>query len=214
MKQGVAKGGGILARRNLFMLRILQVVIEYQATQGYLLLWERICSKTPQRKKPMRELPKNQLNPKIKNVWRINDAIWTTLTFVCCFAPFMIAYVATGDTWCLVVCGIVAALYLVGLIVLIGVLPPIRYVRWRYELSQDYLDISLGIIWRKRFIIPFIRVQNTDTRQGPILRAFKLSSVTVSTAAGEHEIPGLDIEVAEEVRDKAAELARIAQEDV
>ena len=81
-------------------------------------------------------------------------------------------------------------------------------------MSPEYLDIARGIIWRKRFIIPFIRVQNTDTRQGPVLRAFGLSSVTVATAAGEHEIPGLGMEEAEQLRDRAAELARLAQEDV
>lgn len=162
----------------------------------------------------MRELPKNQLDPRIKNVWRINDAIWLTLVFLLCFVPFLIVYMVTGESWSLVVSGIVAGLYLVGLILFLGILPPIRYKRWRYELSSDFLDISLGIIWRKRFVIPFIRVQNTDTRQGPILRAFHLASVTVSTAAGEHEIPGLSAEEAAEVRDKAAELARIAQEDI
>ena len=99
------------------------------------------------------------------------------------------------------------------LVVFLVVLPPIRYVRWRYELHDDYLDIAKGIIWRKRYIIPFIRVQNTDTRQGPILRAFGLSSVTVATAAGEHVIPGLATDVADQVRDRAAALARIARED-
>ena len=100
------------------------------------------------------------------------------------------------------------------MVVWLVVLPPIRFMRWRYELSDDYLDIARGIVWRKRFVIPFIRVQNTDTRQGPILRAFGLASVTVATAAGEHEIPGLDSQTAEQLRDKAAELARLAQEDV
>lgn len=162
----------------------------------------------------MRELPENQLNPKIKSAWRINDAIWLTAAFLFCFIPFLIAFMSTKETWSLIVCGIVAALYVLCLVVWVVVLPPIRHMRWRYELTNDYLDIALGIIWRKRFIIPFIRVQNTDTRQGPILRAFGLSSVTVATAAGEHEIPGLDAETADRVRDKAAELARLAQEDV
>ena len=43
---------------------------------------------------------------------------------------------------------------------------------------------------------------------------FGLASVTVATAAGEHEIPGLAFDVAEQLRDRAAELARLAQEDV
>ena len=107
-----------------------------------------------------------------------------------------------------------AAFFVVANIVWLVVLPPIRFIRWRYEVSADYLDIATGIIWRKRTVIPFIRVQNTDTRQGPILRLFRLSSVTVSTAAGEHEIPGLGMQVAETLRDRAAELARLAREDV
>ena len=137
----------------------------------------------------MRDLPANQLNPKIKNVWRINDAIWLTVVFLCCFVPFAIAAAVEPEGWMFVVLAAVAALYVAGMVVWLVVLPPIRFMRWRYELSDDYLDIARGIIWRKRFVIPFIRVQNTDTRQGPILRAFGLASVTVATAAGEHEIP-------------------------
>ena len=162
----------------------------------------------------MRDLPANQLNPKIKNVWRINDAIWLTVVFLCCFVPFAIAAAVEPEGWMFVVLAAVAALYVAGMVVWLVVLPPIRFMRWRYELSDDYLDIARGIVWRKRFVIPFIRVQNTDTRQGPILRAFGLASVTVATAAGEHEIPGLDSQTAEQLRDKAAELARLAQEDV
>lgn len=109
---------------------------------------------------------------------------------------------------------IVAVVFAVLFIVCVIVLPPIRYARWRYELTPDYLNIARGIFWRKRFIIPFIRVQNTDTRQGPVLRAFGLSSVTVATAAGEHEIPGLANEEADVLRDRADELARLAREDV
>ena len=162
----------------------------------------------------MRDLPANQLNPKIKNVWRINDAIWLTVVFLCCFVPFAITAAVESAGWMFVVLAALAALYVVGMVVWLVVLPPIRFMRWRYELSDDYLDIARGIVWRKRFVIPFIRVQNTDTRQGPILRAFGLASVTVATAAGEHEIPGLDSQTAEQLRDKAAELARLAQEDV
>lgn len=163
----------------------------------------------------MRELPANQLDPKVKSVWRISDAIWIVIVFLCCFVPFAIAAVVEpSEGWIrLVLIALVIALA-VMLVVFLAVLPPIRYARWRYEVSEEYLDIARGIIWRKRFIIPFIRVQNTDTRQGPILRAFGLASVTVSTAAGEHAIPGLAYAEAELLRDRAAELARLAREDV
>lgn len=162
----------------------------------------------------MRELPANQLDPKIKNVWRISDAIWITLALLCCVGPFAIGALLDPARWVLVTVGVLLVVFAVLYVVFLAVLPPIRYARWRYELSPDYLDIAKGIVWRKRYIIPFIRVQNTDTRQGPILRAFGLASVTVSTAAGEHAIPGLRFDEAEQLRDRAAELARIAREDV
>ncbi len=163
----------------------------------------------------MRALPPNKLNPKIKNVWRINDLIWIVAAYVVCVALFLIIanaipqeswhqWVIIGETIAFIVLAIVFAV----------ILPPIRYARWRYEVTPEFLDIAKGIIWKKRYIIPFIRVQNTDTRQGPLMRVFGLSSVTVSTAAGAHEIPGLDTASAAELRDRAAEFARLAREDV
>ena len=105
-------------------------------------------------------------------------------------------------------------LYAVLLVVFLFAVTPLRYIRWHYELRPDFLELKYGIIWRKHIVVPFIRVQNTDTKQGPILRAFGLASVTVSTAAGSMEIPGLLTEEADSVRDRAAEFARLAREDV
>ena len=163
----------------------------------------------------MKEMPANQLDPRVKNVWRINDAIWIVVVFACLAMPA--AMFTSSDAMAPVgrmLLTAVAVCFIVALVVWLVVLPPIRYARWRYEVSEDYLDIAKGIIWRKRYTIPFIRVQNTDTRQGPILRAFGLASVTIATAAHEHVIPGLQFDVAEQLRDRAAELARLAREDV
>lgn len=162
----------------------------------------------------MKEMPANQLDPRVKAVWRINDAVWITFIGLCVglgvIMPVSFALPSVTPMLLAVFAVCMVAVYVVWLVVL----PPIRYVRWRYEVSSDYLDIAKGIVWRKRYTIPFIRVQNTDTRQGPILRIFKLASVTVATAAKEHVIPGLDFETAEHLRDRAAELARLAREDV
>lgn len=163
----------------------------------------------------MRPLPAHQLNPKVKNVWRISDSIGLTLIYLCCVATFVIVPLADpAQSWSWVVAGVMTAIWVAAMVVCVAILPPIRHVRWRYEVGEHELDIARGIIWRKRFIIPFVRVQNTDTKQGPILRAFNLASVTVATAAGEHEIPGLAFEEADALRDAIAEQARLAQEDV
>ena len=162
----------------------------------------------------MREPPANKLDPKIRIAWRISDGGVATLIFVLAAAPLAILLAWGAGAWAAVWLGVLVVAYLVAMIVCLFVLPPIRYARWRYELTPEYLDIARGIIWRQRTIIPFVRVQNTDTRQGPILRALGLASVTVSTASGEHEIPGLSVEEAARLRDTAAEFARLAREDV
>lgn len=163
----------------------------------------------------MRELPVNQLDSRIKSVWRINDALWITLVFLCCAVPLVVlVFCDIVSAFALPMLIAVVVVYVLMLLVWLVILPPIRFMRWRYELSDNYLDISKGIIWKKRYIVPFVRVQNTDTQQGPIMRLFGLASVSVSTAASNHEIPGLSVDVADVLRDKAAELARLAKEDV
>ena len=163
----------------------------------------------------MKPLPEHQLDPRVKNVWRLNDALWICVICAAAVGCIQFLRMAPNMEWLANVLTLAGGFaWAAMLVVWLAVLPPIRYLRWRYEVTDDYLDIARGIFWRKRFTIPFIRVQNTDTRQGPILRAFGLATVTVSTAAGEHAIPGLDAQVADQLRDKAAELARLAREDV
>jgi membrane protein YdbS with pleckstrin-like domain len=106
------------------------------------------------------------------------------------------------------------ALALLAFVVFVVVVPKIRWMQWSFEVLDEEIDIHKGIFWYKRIIIPLVRVQNVDTKQGPVMRANGLASFTVATAAGAHEIPGLDIAEADALRDHVAVLARIAQEDV
>lgn len=160
--------------------------------------------------------PQYQLDPRIKAVWRISDVIVITLIALCVALVGIVAWLADADThsWLGIYMLICLVVWAVAIVVDLVAITPFRYARWRYQLFPDFLEIKNGIIWRKHFVVPFIRVQNTDTKQGPVLRAFGLASVTVATAAGAMEIPGLRADEANEVRDRAAELARVAREDV
>lgn len=157
-----------------------------------------------------------KLDPRIKNVWRISDTIAITLIFLCVIAVGGIALLVDESTawWAEPYCLITVIVYGALLVIFWFAVTPLRYIRWRYALSKDFLDIVRGIIVHKHTVVPFIRVQNTDTRQGPLLRMMGLASVTISTAAGSMEIPGLPAAEAETLRDQAAEFARLAKEDV
>ncbi len=99
------------------------------------------------------------------------------------------------------------------LIVTVIIIPPIRWKRWRYDVLTDEIDLMHGVFIVKRTLIPMTRVQHVDTEQGPLLRKYKLAVVSISTAATVHRIPSLTIEVADELRDRIAELATVAEDE-
>ncbi|MTI87019.1 MAG: hypothetical protein FH748_03515 [Balneolaceae bacterium] len=92
--------------------------------------------------------------------------------------------------------------------------PRIRWRRWRYEVSEKEIDLLRGIIIKKRTLVPINRVQHVDTIQGPIDKRYKISSVAISTAATTHEIPALDDETADDLRNKISSLVQKVKEDV
>ncbi len=172
----------------------------------------------------MRALPNRKLDKRITRVWRlsalINVIVWSAIAIL----PIAITSFAlkpdrsAGVQDAVVVLDIITIALLIVMAVLlvlcVVILPKIRWIQWSFEVHEEEIDIHKGIFWKKRIIIPLIRVQNVDTKQGPVMRANGLASFTVATAAGEHEIPGLEVEEADKLRDQVAVLARIAQEDV
>ena len=86
--------------------------------------------------------------------------------------------------------------------------PFVRYRTWGYELRADDLWIRSGVFWRKVTVIPYIRLQFVDTKQGPIERALGLSELVVHTAAvgTSGRVPGLSREAATELRERLAQL--------
>jgi len=82
----------------------------------------------------------------------------------------------------------------------------LRYARWRYAVREADLWIRSGLLWVTISVIPLSRLQFVDTRQGPLERYFRLSSLVVHTAAlgTSGKLPGLDVEEAERLRERLA----------
>jgi len=171
----------------------------------------------------MRALPTRKLDKRITRVWRLSATINVLFWSMLLVLPAIIVFsnltasgsMDEGGMLTLTIITVVLVLLLtVFFVVFVLIVPKIRWIQWSFEVYDQEIDIHKGIFWKKRIIIPLIRVQNVDTRQGPIMRANGLASFTVATAAGEHVIPGLLVEEADALRDHVAILARIAQEDV
>jgi membrane protein YdbS with pleckstrin-like domain len=99
-------------------------------------------------------------------------------------------------------------------VVAAGVLvaPQLRWRRWRWELSDEELDLRHGTVTVVRTLVPIARVQHVDTERTVVSQLFGLAAVRVHTAAGATKIPALTEGDAGRVRDRIAALARVPDE--
>lgn len=58
------------------------------------------------------------------------------------------------------------------------------FQRFEYELTDDTLDISAGVVSRREREIPYRRIQNVDVRRNPVQRALGIAELRVETAGG------------------------------
>lgn len=159
----------------------------------------------------MRPDPDKEIDPNAVPAWRISGGISSLFWW---FLPIVYGFIALGGGVPKWGTASLAALVILNTILQASVIPYIRWKRWRYEISEHEIYIKYGIFIITRTLIPVNRIQHVDTRQGPIYKSFKLSSVTITTAATTHEIPALNDEIADEVRNKISTLAREADQDV
>lgn len=159
----------------------------------------------------MQSEPQHQISKRALTVWRITALILVIFFTLLLIGYLIIAYIFNLPLWISV---ILIAVVLLMAIFMIGVFPLIKWKKWRYEVHEHEIDLQYGIFIIRRILIPMVRVQHVDTVQGPLLRKYKLASVTISTAATTHEIPALDVEEAEQLRTTISQLARVVEEDV
>ena len=156
------------------------------------------------------------LDPKVVGLWRIQALI----SFGTFFVP--VSLVAAGGLFTVLGMGAALAaalgsmglLLLVLLIVQVGLWPPLSYDRFRYAVREEDLWVARGVLFRQQSVIPHVRIQHVDTRQGPVERVFGLSRLLVYTASGmaaDGGIPGLDTATAHALRDDLAR--RVGGED-
>jgi uncharacterized protein len=150
--------------------------------------------------------PAERLDPRAKTLWRITGVLnMLPLLVGAGFASWAMPRFG-GVSFLVAVLPVLAVLALS--VVVVGVAPGLRWRRWRYEIRPDEVDLQRGIFWISRTLVPLARVQHVDTRQGPLQRRFGLSTVVFYTAAGPNQIPELSTPVAEEARDRIAELTK------
>jgi membrane protein YdbS with pleckstrin-like domain len=110
------------------------------------------------------------------------------------FAPLWIGAVVIG----LAVIGAAIAAWVV----------PRQVAAIGYDIGADALTITSGLAFRQLVVVPYARMQYVDVQAGPLLRRFGLADVQLHTASASTDarIPGLEAQVAADLRDELARL--------
>ncbi|QBP40039.1 PH domain-containing protein [Paenisporosarcina antarctica] len=159
----------------------------------------------------MRKEPINRISPKGLKVWRLYGVMQSAVVLLIAVGAGVLNWWLEGPLWLLVIIITIPLLYTY---VFVYLFPKLRWLRWRYEVREQEIELQYGLFIVKRTLVPMIRVQHVDTQQGPILRRYNLASITISTAATSHTIPALITSEADELRSRISVLARVAEDDV
>jgi uncharacterized protein len=144
----------------------------------------------------------NPLNPAVQTVWRIKLGIfWGLLTIVA--AVYETFQLLGGNSFLFP--GFRPLLALVAAILIVSLLPSLRYRFWRYALMDEELIVQRGIFNRVRTTVPLRRIQHLDVSQDVLEREFDLGKLIVHTAGSRSSdvvVPGLQMSTAERLRDE------------
>jgi membrane protein YdbS with pleckstrin-like domain len=153
--------------------------------------------------------PRNRVDPRAVRYWMAGEAISNAvIAFVLGLLAFLIE---PARQWLLLALGICL---LIGIPYMI-IMPIWRYRVHRWEVTDDAVYTLSGWLWQEWRIAPMSRIQTVDTARGPLEQAFRLSSVTVTTAsaAGPLKIKGLDHELAAQLVERLTEVTQAHRGD-
>ncbi|WP_252236884.1 PH domain-containing protein [Clostridium sp. CH2] len=144
----------------------------------------------------------NKLHKNAIKSWMISNIIGTVLFLVISLivfyimkSKFEIQWVVRNANYILFGIGIIGSLSIIDVIVS----PVIQYKTWVYEFTSDKIDFTQGIFTKKRTIVPIIKIEHIKINRGPINSRLGLANIEIFTAGGSHEIPNIEVKVAEEI---------------
>lgn len=140
-----------------------------------------------------------KISPKAIKVWRISESIVAGIILLVAIVALILSlWVWNWLPWWVSL--IIFGFFLYGCIFQIWLFPALKYKYFRYQVMDDEIKIHNGIWIKKQVAVPLFRVQNIDTHVGPLMRRFGLKSITLRTSAEKIEIPELEADKADVLR--------------
>ena len=155
--------------------------------------------------------PAHQVSPRAVTYWRVSALIGAVVLWIIAIAVYTFA-LPDRPWWATAILVVVA---LVAPLAHVMVMPQLRYRIHRWEVTPTAIYTRSGWLSIDSRVAPLSRVQTVDSTQGALMRAFRLASLTVTTAsaAGPITIDCLDREVARRLVHELTEITGASEGD-
>ncbi|MFC3899273.1 PH domain-containing protein [Aliicoccus persicus] len=150
-----------------------------------------------------------QISKRAITLWRIKNAVVAIVVGLLAVVVYVLSEMF--DWMPLFVTWILAAIALIILLTDVIIIPNLKYRTTTYGIVDDVLKVHKGVFTKSRQHVPLIRIQNIDTKQGPLMEFYNLKGVQLRTASSIVYIPELESDEADSLRD---EIRQIVNENV
>lgn len=132
-----------------------------------------------------------KLDKRVLSLWYIHAGIWALAivsVWLGVFLPLTLTGVDAKITLAVIIPLSAVAVLLLALVL---VLPYFRYKLYLYGYDERTIEVRLGVIFRKRIVIPVYQIQDLHRFEGPVMMALGISGVTISTAGSNFDLATL-----------------------
>jgi len=159
---------------------------------------------------PQMNEPQKRLSKDAVKVWIISETIMNVIGFIILGILLYLDYRFSWKEW---IGWIIKGLLPIAVLgaVWSWISPFLLYKNWRYDVDEEFLQLKSGVVNETHQLVPMTKIQSVATKQGPLLRKYRLCSVSIETMGSSHTIPALPKEIAIELRNQIAHYAKIKE---
>lgn len=145
------------------------------------------------------------------NVWRLSNILVEGIIYVILIGLLWTSNYFDWYQWITIILWVSVITAPLGLVWSIVFEPKFKQKYWKYGINEHFIYLKHGRFFSNTVVIPMTKVQYVEAEQGPLLRKYNLSTITIGTLGDKHTIPALFNQKAAELRTEIASHARLKE---
>lgn len=155
------------------------------------------------------QAPNQAISKKAVTVWRLSSLFSNGLTIIILGILYFLQTTFAWPNWIGTGLLFIAILVLLQLLYKTIIFPVYMQRTWRYQIDAQFIQLKFGFIHVHHIVIPMNRIEYVNMNDGPLLRKYQLSTITIGTIASTHDIPALNVQDAKNLRDQIVYYAQL-----